>query len=248
MSFYCNSQTNIKTIEYLGKTYLLFPENQTETSLTDLPTNWKENIIRKKYKLDRKQSIDGQRIQFFKNSNSIPAKIFELRKNKLNGEYKQFHENGQIRFSLKYSNNKIDNGLFVEYHSNGQRKLSGNLKNGLRDSKWTEYYVNGKIKSEGNYFSGNYIFCDLVLLTKYYEYKVGEWEYYFPNGQIKANGVYKTETRNVANNCINLNCGTLNKEWSFYDTNGNIVPLKNAIKNNMVSNQEIFDKRVYNTE
>ena len=57
-----------------------------------------------------------------------------------------FYPNGQIQFSLNYSNDKIDNGLFVEYYSSGQKKISGNLKNGLRDSEWAEYYENGEIK------------------------------------------------------------------------------------------------------
>ena len=364
----CNAQS-ISTVEYLGKEYLLFPESQDEKYMNDL-TYWKENVIREKYKLDWKQNIDGQWIQFYKNNDSIPAKIFELKKTKLNGEYKLFYENGkietienyinekrvglktnfyksgkirdsviyrldtaqnghifsnkiflktfyengnykkiqtfdslgvkngkwvdfyengqvkieqqytnknidlrnsanknsygnriekykyfypngQIKFSLNYSNDKIDSGLFVEYYSSGQKKISGNLKNGLRDSEWTEYYENGKIKSKGNYSSGSYTVCGVVPFTDFYEYKVGEWSYYFVNGKIKANGIYEIKTKNVGTNCkggANLNCGILTKEWTFYKADGNPISLKNVLENELIENQEILRKRVYKTE
>jgi antitoxin component YwqK of YwqJK toxin-antitoxin module len=166
-------------------------------------------------------------------------------------KFTYFYPNGQIQFSLNYSNDKIDNGLFVEYYSSGQKKISGNLKNGLRDSEWTEYYENGKIKSKGNYSSGSYTICGVVPFTAFYEYKVGEWSYYFANGEIKANGIYDIKTKNIGTNCkggANLNCGILTKEWTFYKADGNPIYLKDVLENKLIENQEILRKRVYETE
>ena len=58
-------------------------------------------------------------------------------------------------------------------------------------------------------------------------------------------------TKNVGTNCkggANLNCGTLTKEWTFYKEDGNQIYLKDVLENELIGNQEILRKRVYETE
>ena len=52
------------------------------------------------------------------------------------------------------------NGLHTEYFDNGQKKLEGNLNNGNWVGKLTDWYRNGKIKSETNYKDGKCISGD----------------------------------------------------------------------------------------
>ena len=361
------SQNNIASTEYSGETYFIYPESHDEQYMNINTLTWKDNIIREKYQLDKKQSTNGKWIQFYKKNDSIPAKIFELKNGNLNGQYRQYYENGQLelvenydnenitdlgihyfkngrirdsvkykldtarngyifsnkifmksfyengnlrklenydstgvkngkwteyyengrikieqhftneqinlenvanknsygkktktfslfypngklRFALSYSNDKIENGLFIEYYPSGKKKNSGNLKNELRNDKWTEFYESGIVKSSGHFSSGNYTGCGVVPFTAYYEYKIGEWNYYYPNGEIKANGIYKYGLKNIETNCeggANINCGVLTNEWSFYSDNGKEISLENALEKGIVSDNEVYRKRIY---
>ena len=159
-----------------------------------------------------------------------------------------YYPNGQLRFALNYSNNKIENGSFIEYYPSGNKKISGNLSNELRNDNWTEFYESGIIKSSGHFSSGNYTGCGVVAFTAYYEYKIGEWNYYYPNGEIKANGIYKYGLKNIETNCeggANINRGELTNEWSFYDDNGKETSLENALEKGIVSDNEVYRKRIY---
>ncbi|WCO03608.1 toxin-antitoxin system YwqK family antitoxin [Psychroserpens ponticola] len=327
-------------------------------------------LIRDKYKLERKDESNGKWIQFYKKNDSIPAKIFELKNGKLNGQYRQYYENGQLelienyldekitglgvnyyksgklrdsvkfrldtarngyvfsnktfmksyyengkpkkienydslgvkngvwsdfydngqikieqyftnkntyldnaanknsygkrtkilshyypngqlRFTLNYSNDKIENGLFIEYYPSGNKKISGNLRNELRSGIWTEFYESGIIKSSGKFSSGSYTVCGVVPFTAYYEFKIGEWSYYYSNNKIKANGVYEYGSKNIENTCeggANLKCGNLTNEWKFYNSNGESVTLEYAIENELILKEEVFRKRVYEIE
>jgi antitoxin component YwqK of YwqJK toxin-antitoxin module len=362
---YC--QDKIASTEYQGKSYFIYPESHDEKYMNINTLTWKDNIIREKYRLNKEQTTDGKWIQFYKNHDSIPAKIFELKNGKLNGKYSQYYENGQIelienyldenitdlgvhyfengkirdsvkykldtarngyvfsnkiymksfyengnlrkietydstgvkngkwteyyengqikieeyftntninldnsanknsygkrtktlsyyypngqlRFALNYSNDKIEDGLFIEYYPSGNKKINGNLNNELRSDSWTEFYESGKTKASGDFSSGNYTICGAVPFTAYYEYKIGEWNYYYPNGEIKANGIYEYGLKNIETNCeggANINCGELTNEWSFYDNDGIGIPLVNALEKGIVADKEVYRKRIY---
>lgn len=63
------------------------------------------------------------------------------------GEWKTFHENGQ----LKEIGNYLDGTKIAEwksYHENGQLKKHGNILDGLKIEKWKYYDENGKLQSE----------------------------------------------------------------------------------------------------
>jgi antitoxin component YwqK of YwqJK toxin-antitoxin module len=162
-----------------------------------------------------------------------------------------YYPNGQLRFTLNYSNDKIENGLFIEYYPSGNKKISGNLSNELRSGNWTEFYESGIIKSSGQFSSGSYTVCGVVPFTAYYEFKIGEWNYYYPNNKVKANGVYEYGSKNIENTCesgANLKCGNLTNEWNFYNSNGELVTLEYAIENELILKEEVFRKRVYDIE
>lgn len=79
------------------------------------------------------------------------------------------------------------------YHANHQKRMEGGMKNGKRHGKWTAWYEDGTIWSEGHYTEG----VDDGLKTayhdngkKYYEgnYKLGErsgvWKFWDKEGKL----------------------------------------------------------------
>ena len=63
---------------------------------------------------------------------------------------------GQTRNGIVYLPNQTDcfTGKNLCVYKNGQKKSEGGHKYGKRDGKWTEWYVNGQLKSEQNYKDG----------------------------------------------------------------------------------------------
>ena len=58
-------------------------------------------------------------------------------------------------------------GTVASYYENGQVKVSGQVKNGLKEGSWIEFYENGQKKSEGKYKGS---------------LKEGNWRYWNENG------------------------------------------------------------------
>ena len=63
-------------------------------------------------------------------------------------------------------------GDVFELYDNGNRKLSGKLKGGIKDGKWTEWYENGQKKYERTYKDGK---MD-GLSTEWYDNGQKKWE------------------------------------------------------------------------
>lgn len=57
------------------------------------------------------------------------------------------------KFILADQKPKTD-GEFIEYHANGNIKTKGHLKNGKRTGVWTSYFLNGKVQSESKFDKG----------------------------------------------------------------------------------------------
>ena len=71
-------------------------------------------------------------------------------------------------------------GDVFELYDNGNRKLSGKLKGGIKDGKWTEWYKNGQKRFEVTYKDGK----NDGLVTWWYE-----------NGQMEQEVTYKDGNR-----------------------------------------------------
>ena len=67
-------------------------------------------------------------------------------------------------------------GDVFELYDNGNRKLSGILKGGIKDGKWTEWYENGNKTYEMNWKDGK---------------KDGLYTDWYKNGQKKEEGTFK---------------------------------------------------------
>ncbi|HFG0564776.1 toxin-antitoxin system YwqK family antitoxin [Flavobacterium psychrophilum] len=138
-------------------------------------------------------------------------------KNKMHGEIKHWHKNGQIREICGWKNG-IQNGIYETYYENGKPKEKATLINdeldgknerwhkngqkdfihfyklGVREGNVKEWYSNGKMEIDANYSSGK---------------KNGKVTLYYENGNLRTEQFFKNDQRNGV--CI------------WYDENGKLI-------------------------
>ena len=102
------------------------------------------------YQID--ENFTGQVIKKYKNG-------------KLNGEFKEFFENGSLFQIGTFKNGDMKN--IKVFYENGKLKFEQNLKNKKR--KYRGYYQNGKLEVEGEVFQGD---------------EIGLWKYYNEEGNL----------------------------------------------------------------
>ena len=113
------------------------------------------------YQID--ENFTGQVIKKYKNGQ---VKSIENFKNgKLNGEFKEFFENGSLFQIGTFKNGDMKN--IKVFYENGNLKFEQNLKN--RKGKYRGYYPNGKLEAEGEVFQGD---------------EIGLWKYYNEEGNL----------------------------------------------------------------
>ena len=113
------------------------------------------------YQID--ENFTGQVIKKYKNGQ---VKSIENFKNgKLNGEFKEFFENGSLFQIGTFKNGDMKN--IKVFYENENLKFEQNLKN--RKGKYRGYYPNGKLEAEGEVFQGD---------------EIGLWKYYNEEGNL----------------------------------------------------------------
>ena len=113
------------------------------------------------YQID--ENFTGQIIKKYKDGQ---VKSIENFKNgKLNGEFKEFFENGSLFQIGTFKNGDMKN--IKVFYENGNLKFEQNLKD--RKGKYRGYYPNGKLEVEGEVFQGD---------------EIGLWKYYNEEGNL----------------------------------------------------------------
>ena len=113
------------------------------------------------YQID--ENFTGQVIKKYKNGQ---VKSIENFKNgKLNGEFKEFFENGSFFQIGTFKNGDMEN--VKAFYENGNLKFKQNLKD--RKGKYRGYYPNGMLEAEGEVFQGD---------------EIGLWKYYNEEGNL----------------------------------------------------------------
>ena len=113
------------------------------------------------YQID--ENFTGQVIKKYKNGQ---VKSIENFKNgKLNGEFKEFFENGSLFQMGTFKNGDMKN--IKVFYENGNLKFKQNLKD--RKGKYRGYYPNGMLEAEGEVFQGD---------------EIGLWKYYNEEGNL----------------------------------------------------------------
>ena len=88
----------------------------------------------------------------------------------------------EVFYVLK-SDKKTKHGNYQNFAYKNAVRINGYYKDGLKDSTWTEYHWQGKIKSMGTYK---------------YDKQIGIWEYYDRNGELVQKYNY-TENKLIFN-------------------------------------------------
>lgn len=91
------------------------------------------------------------------------------------GEWKEYHENGQLKSIGQYESDK-KTGEWRKYRDDGQLHVIGEFENGEENGEWKYYYKNGQLFSIGKYKHGE---------------ETGEWKEYYENGHFSSIGNYK---------------------------------------------------------
>ena len=109
-------------------------------------------------------------------SNGLLKQYFTFnKKGLLDGESRQYYEEGDIKSISPFKNNVAD-GVFISYYQNGNMKEKHAYKNGNEEGEGIFYYENGKL--EEKYFMKN------GKLD-------GEAINYFEDGKIKNKAIFK---------------------------------------------------------
>jgi len=112
-----------------------------------------------------------------------------------NREIEQKYPDGTPKVEKYYTYNKGKKELVkeIQYFENRQKKMEGTYFKNLRNGKWTAWYKNGKVWSEGYFKDG----LSEGVRTVYYEngkkymvgayardQKVGTWQFYDNTGKL----------------------------------------------------------------
>ncbi|RUT73549.1 toxin-antitoxin system YwqK family antitoxin [Ancylomarina longa] len=174
------------------------------------------------------------------------------------GEMKRFHENGNLKAVLFFSNH----GKFVRaslYNKSEELTAKGNYIESHKDSIWNYYDTKQRLRSSETYQLevkngwSQYFFTNGNASEKI-EFKDGQkhglWTKYFENGQIYLEAVYDQGKLNggfqihYPNGIIEYGGKYIqNKKegkWDYYSDKGDIL-LSVEYKNGIASNQEELD-------
>lgn len=68
----------------------------------------------------------------------------------LNGLYKEWYSNGQLKVEATYKDGQLD-GTFKKFYSNGNKRVEGRYAENTRVGVYKEFYKNGKLKLNYTY-------------------------------------------------------------------------------------------------
>lgn len=123
------------------------------------------------------------------------AILFIACNNKYSVEITETYSDGSKQKELYYKISGKNRELIkeIKYYENSQKKYIGHFKDDAKDGKWTFWYEDGKIWSEGYFTKG---------------LRTGESKVYHENGEIFFLGKYQE--------------GKKHSKWIFYDDKGSL--------------------------
>jgi len=159
------------------------------------------------YREDKKQGYfkeftengDFLRISKYENDILLPD-AEEIQKLEVQNEY---YPNGKIKISAMFRNG-VPEGIRREYNPEGKIENAYLYRNGMltgegivqedgnREGPWKEFYLDGKLKAEGNYENGK---------------PSGVWKFYFEDGKTEQTGKYNKQ-------------GNPDGTWKWFFTSG----------------------------
>lgn len=121
---------------------------------------------------------DGEYITYYEGKDSTFRKSeIHYKQGMLDGSYKLFYDNGQVKAEINYKENKED-GESLMYYETGQLAVQQKYKMGVPEGEWREWHDNGQERMVGSFVKGK---------------KEGEHKEYYKEGQVKRIAIYKTD-------------------------------------------------------
>ena len=77
--------------------------------------------------------------------------------NQKSGEWKYFHDNGQVDCIMNFKKNIVDS-IYKEFYENGEKAITGFYINGIREKEWKFYDSDGSLAGEYKYLNGDVYF------------------------------------------------------------------------------------------
>jgi antitoxin component YwqK of YwqJK toxin-antitoxin module len=178
----------------------------------------------------------GERIQYYENGNKKYTITKDLSKNKL--EYLWYYENGN---SKKLEHKQLDKderiGEYKEWHENGQLSETGNYISAYeRDGEWLEYHKDGTKKLEAEFKNGDFLIHNcwnekgeqtLKDGTGLYVYDYSSWEGHLDHNEqeyknYKRDGKQYTYTNGKLSLYQEMINGKEHGVTKSYDENGKL--------------------------
>ena len=125
--------------------------------------------------LYNKKGILKEAIREFAENGQKIAEYFVDKEGKLEGHYRRWYKNGQLKINGYYDHGVFD-GKQEEYFENGQMAKSGFYSGGIQEGLFQEWHENGKLTFEGSYVKGN---------------KEQEFKQWYPDGTPKLAKSFK---------------------------------------------------------
>lgn len=96
---------------------------------------------------------DSDEIYNENNTNVVDGVVYDINEKPINGTYKIYYPNGNVKMEVKSKNGKPD-GLGRFYNEDGNILFEGNFADGLMNGKMLNFYPDGSIHNEINYTKG----------------------------------------------------------------------------------------------
>ena len=131
-------------------------------------------------------------------------------KDKLDGEFKEWFINGQLKSKTLYLEGYIED-LYRTWWSNGQLRSEGYSYAGVNEGKHKTWYENGKLESEKNYLDGNLRgvyrqWYENGQLKRSENSSTGQVKEWYENGKLKPKTISLEEaTTFMRERCRNIN-------------------------------------------
>jgi antitoxin component YwqK of YwqJK toxin-antitoxin module len=101
------------------------------------------NGIYSAYILNGDTIAEGQSRFYYPNGQL--KEVSNWKDGKLNGQYKKFHNNGMLYYSLNYINGVVKDGPYISFDRYGKISQKANFIGGAREGEVISYFNNGKI-------------------------------------------------------------------------------------------------------
>lgn len=108
-------------------------------------------------------TLNGLRIIFTETGDTSIVEQYEM--GRFVGEYRLYHENGQLKQRGTYVDNEMK-GDWETFYDNGQLKERVHFAENMENGPFIEYHRNGNLAAEGAYIDGDYEHGELKIYNE----------------------------------------------------------------------------------